>query len=90
MTLERDSFLDSPGFETRVYMCQHPSCNTRCEAIPQSRDRVMGMPEGWVEVTVDRFKRTIGGGITSAFDTVKTMHFCSVAHLPTELLPEDT
>lgn len=71
------------GFSIAIIKCD--TCGAEADAIPDGRS-VTGLPEGWVSVKVSKYKRTSGGDLTSDFDFVGTAYYCSVAHLPTELL----
>jgi hypothetical protein len=71
------------GFTLAIVHCD--TCSAEEEAIPDGRS-VSGLPEGWVSVRISKYKRTSGGDLTSDFDFVGTAYYCSVAHLPAELL----
>ncbi len=79
--------MSAPGFTVTGFYCQHPSCTERADGIAENNGGAKGLPVGWVEVDVKTYAKSMG--ITSAFMHVLTRHYCSVAHLPLELLPDD-
>lgn len=79
--------MSEAGFNVSVVCCQHPSCTVRAEGLAEGRNKYAGLPIGWVEVDVCSYRTS--GGISSAFGHILTRHYCSVAHLPSELLPEE-
>jgi len=77
------------GFEVRVFMCQHPRCTERADGLPDGGGRATGLPVGWVQVQAKKYDRAFEGGVTTAFKDVAIRHYCSAAHLPVDLLPDE-
>ena len=78
------------GFAVSIVCCQHPSCTARAEGLPDGGDTYKGLPAGWIEVKVHKYRKTSEDSISSPFGDVLTRHYCSASHLPSELLPEDS
>ena len=78
---------EARGFTVTGFYCQHPSCTARADGLAEDKGRAEGLPKGWVQVTALGYD-SVGGQVTSAFRTIVVRHYCSTAHLPSELLPE--
>lgn len=82
--------MTARGFALETVFCG--MCNEATEAIPQSHNPAEGLPEGWVVVIIGTYgKRGIygGSGPTNSYGDRRHVYFCSVAHLPSELLPPE-
>ncbi len=77
------------GFTITKYMCQHPTCSEMADGIPDGNGRASGLPVGWIQLTLHGFDRSFMSELTSAFQSKGTFHYCSIAHVPSEVLPEE-
>lgn len=75
------------GFQVETVFCE--TCGETAEGLPDSFT-AEGLPEGWMSVRVARYRhRRRDEGLPTTDIDQRTYYFCSEAHLPAELLPEE-
>jgi hypothetical protein len=79
--------MSSRGFSLEVVYCE--TCGESAEGIPDSFV-AEGLPEGWYAVRSERYETpTRDEDRPNQSRHEKTLYYCSSAHLPSDLLPED-
>lgn len=75
------------GFQVETVFCE--TCGETADGLPDSFS-AEGLPEGWMSVRVARYQHRRGEEDRPTTDTHQwTYYFCSDAHIPAELLPEE-
>lgn len=79
--------MTARGFRVEVVFCGE--CGDSAEALPQGEhSTVKGLPVGWQVVEVRPYKEARDESPTSPWPP-RFLYYCSAAHLPVALLPQE-